>query len=261
MSKPFFIDAHCHLSEPEPFSGAGEWIKRAHENNVRHILLGGVEPPEWENQKKLHASHPETILTSFGIHPWWIESKSREVLDQELKCLEIEAPHAQAIGETGLDFHSKRNPERFADQEYFFRAQIALALRFGKPLVLHIVSAHEQALQIVRETGASDLPMLIHSFSGSAEVAKQWVKLGAFLSFSGTILWKDRHEKVKKALTQTPLENLLFETDSPHQAWREDGRNESALVTDVYSGAAALLGVDLVELQTKVAENFVKFTA
>lgn len=255
MSAPF-IDAHCHLSDRRVFEAAGEQIKRALDADVSQMMIGGVNPPEWENQKKLSALFPKNLKLSFGIHPWEIEKHSDPELHSQFEKLSAQLVHAHALGETGLDFHPKRDASRFPDQEKWFQLQLELAVRVKKPLVLHVVHAQAKALQMVKEAGANAVPILVHSFSGSIEDAKEWIKCGALLSFSGSILVQGKYEKVKKALIACPINHLLLETDSPDQIWRENGQNEPSFVKEVYQGAALLRGMDLNELREKVAENF-----
>jgi TatD DNase family protein len=225
---------------------------------VEKIMLGGVESLEWLRQLELKKKFPEVIRTSFGIHPWRVERLAASELEREFEILKQELPKADALGETGLDFFKKRNPERFALQEEFFRRSLDLAESMGKPLVLHIVQAHARALELVKSAKLS-VPLMVHSFSGSAEEANEWVKIGALLSFSGGIARKgpDAGKKAKEALRATPLSNLLFETDAPDQAFCDE-LHEPRLVVEVYQAASTILGISLPELKEKVAENFSK---
>ena len=253
-----FIDSHCHLSDARVEARSEIAIQEALLSGVGHLMLGGVQSSEWVRQLGLKKRFPDVIRTSFGIHPWRIEQLSESELEREFDLLQRELPKADALGETGLDFYRKRDPERFALQEEFFRRSLLLAEAARKPLVLHIVHAHARALELVRSTKPS-VPLMIHSFSGSAEEAKEWVKLGTILSFSGGIARKspDAGKRAKEALRVTPLSNLLFETDAPDQAFCE-GIHEPRLVVEIYQAASRILGVPLPELKEKVAENFSK---
>jgi TatD DNase family protein len=253
-----FIDAHCHLSDERVWPKASEWIESAKLAGIKRVCIGGLEPAEWARQLELKKTDPEFIRTSFGVHPWWIEKYTRAELEKILEQLAANAKNADAIGETGLDHFSKRDKARFPDQEFAFRFQLKLAVALKKPLVLHVVKAHEVALRIIQEEGAGHLPMQVHSFSGSGEIAKEWIKLGAFLSFNGTLL-KPSADKLRETLRATPHSNLLFETDSPDQAWREDGRNEPQFVREIYKKASQVLDLTPTTLASIVAENFSRF--
>jgi TatD DNase family protein len=250
-----FIDAHCHLTDPRVLPVARAVIERALDAGVGKIMMGGVDSLDWTAQLGWKRRYSEVLRTSFGLHPWRVEALGREGCRSELQILENVISLADALGETGLDFHSKRDPALFGLQEELFRAQIRLALRSGKPLVLHVVAAHKEALRILEEEGQVPT-LLLHSFSGSPEEAERWIEKGAILSFSGTILREGRR-KVKESLRRTPLDQLLFETDFPDQSWG-DFVNEPALVREVYEGAGRILGVPLEGLLEKTNANFAK---
>ena len=253
-----FIDSHCHLTDARVWPQAGEWIEAAKLAGVTRVRIGGLEPAEWTRQLELKKRYPDFIRTSFGLHPWWVEKYTRPEIDQILSLLEREVVNADSVGETGLDHFSKRDQTRFADQEYAFRFQLRLALKHKLPLVLHIVKAHEEAIRIICEEKAESLPMQVHSFSGSSELAKEWVKLGAYLSFSGAILG-DKGKRLRETLAETPTSNLLFETDAPDQPFRSDGRNEPQFVREIYKKAAQVLDLTPTTLAEIVAENFSHF--
>jgi TatD DNase family protein len=257
-NKNLLIDAHCHLSDDRVWPHAREWIARAKANGVKSVRIGGLYPSEWPRQIELQKEFPDFIRTSFGLHPWWIEKTPRAEIDSNLKKLENDLNLAQAIGETGLDFFSKRDPARFADQEFAFRAQLRLALAYQKPVVLHVVKAHEVVQKIIREEKAESLRFQVHSFSGSEENARAWIRLGAYLSFSGSIV-REKGRKLRQALKSVPRAQILLETDAPDQAWRSDGENEPAFIGEIYRVAAQVLDVPTSSLTAIVAENFNRF--
>lgn len=222
------------------------------------MKIGGVYPAEWDRQLELAKEFPGIISTSFGLHPWWVEKLNRSEIEAALAQLESRLLHTRSIGETGLDFYSNRDPARFADQEFAFRSQLRLAKRSKLPVVLHIVKAHAEAIQIIREEKTTDLRMQVHSFSGSTEEAKEWIKLGACLSFSGSLLRANGH-KLAETLLITPQAQLLFETDAPDQGWQKGRPNEPGLVIEIYEKAAILLNLPLESLAQIVAENFSSF--
>jgi TatD DNase family protein len=252
------IDAHCHLTDDRVWPEAREWIARAQGSGLKSVRIGGLYPSEWPKQIELQKEFPDFIRTSFGLHPWWIEKSTRAEIESNLKKLEADVGLAQAIGETGLDFFSKRDPARFADQEFAFRAQLRLALAHQKPVVLHVVKAHEVVQKMIREEKAESLRFQVHSFSGSAENARAWVKLGAFLSFSGSIV-RENGSKLRQTLKAVPRAQILLETDAPDQAWRRDGQNEPAFIGEIYRSAAQVLDLPLSYLTAIVAENFDRF--
>ena len=255
MNSISYIDAHCHLTDSRLQEVGEVLITRAQSAGVARLMIGGVEPEEWLRQIRLKSAYPGLIRTSFGLHPWKVEEKTLDGIQKDLGILETLAIRADAIGETGLDFHPNRDPLRFEDQRRAFRAQIRIAKQNQKPLVLHVVSAHAEAREVLTEEAFRG-PMLVHSFSGGVEDVRAWISMGAFLSYSGVIL-KPGYKRVKEALLETPLDHLLLETDSPDQSWKKK-LNEPAFIPELYAEVARLLAVDSGELSRKVDANFDK---
>ena len=237
---------------------AEECIQRARNAGVSSVMIGGLDADDWERQTGLKRRHGDWIRTSFGLHPWRVEQTDPDGLKQALDHLASQVGDADALGETGLDFHPRRDSQRFDLQLEAFRAQIGIAQKAGKPLVLHVVRSHSEAIREIDQSGFRG-PMLLHSFSGSREEASEWVRRGALLSFSGGFLIPGKFERARKVLQTIPIEHLLLETDSPDQAWRPDGINEPACISELYRGLAALRGWELEFLTQKLDENFKKF--
>ena len=142
-------------------------------------------------------THAQTIV-AVGIHPWHAAEGDISVVEREAEC-------ADAIGEIGLDFAC--DVERDA-QERIFRAQLAIAERLGKPVVLHCVKAFEEVMKIVAEYPLR--AVIFHGFIGSAEQAQRAISRGYYLSFGE----RTTHSpKSIKALRTTPLSQLFVESD------------------------------------------------
>jgi TatD DNase family protein len=265
MSSMKYIDQHCHLSDERVFDRAETLIQDAVVAGVETMVLAGVEPSDWKRQIKLKSRYPELLKINFGLHPWWVERYSPVEIEDILAELDEQLEHATGLGETGLDFYEKRDPKRFKDQKSAFRHQIQIAKKHRKPLILHVVQAHDEAIKILVEEEASSVPILLHSYSGNVTQMQEYLKLGAYLSFNGTlvkIIEGRGHEKTLKALMQAPRDRILFETDSPDQGWGEKkSENTPAKIVDVYAAAAEILSLDLVELVAQVQRNFNSFYA
>ena len=257
------IDFHSHLQQL-PHAEAVKVIQSAIDAGIDRLVLGGTDPADWKAQVQLWMQFKGKVFLNFGLHPWWIEKFTRTEIDQILQQLDQELPLVAGLGETGLDFYpSKRDPARFEDQRYAFRAQLRLALKHQKPVVLHIVSAHEEARAILQEEwGADEVasatkvsavasaatsgvrshpPIIIHRFSGTAEDARAWLAMGAYLSF---------HEP-KKIMKTIPVERLLLESDS-HTGVHPGGWD----LRPHYQKSAEIMGLAPDVFAQKLAENF-----
>lgn len=168
-----------------------------------------------------------------GVHPHDTEGMTDETLDQ-LRLL-AQHPKAVAIGEIGLDFYWDHSPRDL--QEHWFRKQIQLANELRMPIAIHSREADRRTMEILLEEGAfseerktwfparplagspseteGDARILLHCFSGSAELGKEYLKLGATLSYAGPITYKNARKRVE-AVEATPIERMLIETDAPY---------------------------------------------
>ena len=193
-----------------------------------------------------HDRQPAVVAT-VALHP--NEAPRLADLDEALR--EIEALAAEervrGIGETGLDSF-RTGPEGRAAQETSFRAHIAIAKRYGKPLVIHDREAHADVLRILDEEGAPDT-VVLHCFSGDAEFAAECVRRGYVLSFAGTVSFRNAGA-LREAARVTPLDQILVETDAPYLTptpYR--GRpNASYLIPLTVRTLAETTGADLTEL-------------
>jgi TatD DNase family protein len=163
-------------------------------------------------------------------------------------------PRVRVIGETGLDYF-RTGPEGVAAQQDSFRWHIDLAKRTGKVLQVHDRDAHEDVLRILAEEGAPPNTVL-HCFSGDISMARECVDRGYFLSFAGTVTFKNA-TGLRNALAVTPTENLLVETDAPYltPAPHRGATNAPYLVPLTVRAMAAVLSTDVPSLCTALSAN------
>ena len=163
-------------------------------------------------------------------------------------------PRVRVIGETGLDYF-RTGPEGVAAQQDSFRWHIDLAKRTGKALQIHDRDAHEDVLRILAEEVAPERTVL-HCFSGDISMARECIERGYFLSFSGTVTFKNARD-LRNALAVTPMDHLLVETDAPFltPAPHRGATNAPYLVPLTVRSMAGVLNVDVPSLCTAVAAN------
>ena len=147
---------------------------------------------------------------SCGVHPHEAENAGENFEEQIKELLKNEK--VRAIGEIGLDYHYDFSP-REVQKDVFVR-QMILAKEVGYPVIIHDREAHGDCMEIVRKYPAKGV---FHSFSGSAEMVKELVKLGYFISFSGVVTFKNA-SAILKAVEEVPDDRLLIETDAPYLA-------------------------------------------
>jgi TatD DNase family protein len=250
MTTPKYIDAHCHLADPRFAGKLNEVLARSREAGIGAWVQGGVDPADWDRQLEIRKQNPGQIYTSFGLHPWWVAKAPRVEFDGSLAQLAVRLKDADGLGELGLDYSPKLEVLGASNHDWqkeAFERQLELLSVTPKPLVLHIVRAHEDALKILMNRAASgpfERGGLVHSFSGPREIAQKYLDLGFSLSISGGIARKG-FETLKRAVSYIPLDRLLVETDSPDQPL--DGASELNEPTSLIKIARAIA-----DLRTKV---------
>jgi TatD DNase family protein len=204
-----WMDAHCHLTRrfhPEPLPTV---LKTLHEAGCRGFVLGGVDPEDWQEQLEIPAS-PIKMIRGFGLHPWPVQERDDAQLDKDLATLDRMLPQAEALGECGLDyFRSKSEPDR-EKQLRWFEPQLELAAKYQKPLILHVVRGHNEAVRLMKPY-AGKVTGMVHSFWANHQTAQTWLDLGFYLSIPPRITKLDNHG----LLQYVPQDRILFESDSP----------------------------------------------
>lgn len=230
------IDSHTHLDLCEDTDA--ELVERALAAGVRKLLTVGTDGASCRAALAAAEAFPQ-VWAAIGRHPNYAKGFDDADL-AELEAL-AEHPRCLAIGETGLDFYRDYAPH--ADQRRAFAAQIALARRTGKPLVIHSRAAEEQTLdQLAGE--ADGVQVIMHCFSMPARV-RECLQRGYVLSFAGNVTYKSAAD-LAEAAKQVPDESMLVETDAPYltpQPVRKH-RNEPAFVAHTVEFLARLRGGD-----------------
>jgi len=224
------VDTHCHLFllDGDP----AEAVETARNAGVDTLVCVGIDPGSSRRSVELAASLPGVVATA-GMHPH-DASAFDAAAEDEIERL-LANPLVVAVGECGLDFFRMRSPR--PDQERALRAQVALAKAYDLPLVIHVRDAWPQILRVLDEGSAERV--VLHCFSGGAELAAGCVARGWFLSFAGNVTYP-KNEHLREAAAAVPLDRVLVETDSPFLApQRLRGRdNEPSNVLDVIEAVA-----------------------
>ncbi|MEH1126287.1 TatD family hydrolase [Micromonospora sp. CPCC 206061] len=255
------VDSHTHLDITASEAGAPtgerggvpELIARAAEVGVDRLVQVGVDVKTSRWGAALAAEH-EAVVATVAIHP--NEAPRLPDLDEALRQIEALAAHdrVRGIGETGMDTF-RTGDEGRAVQEASFRAHIAIAKRYAKPLVIHDRDAHADVLRVLDDEGAPET-VVMHCFSGDADFAAECVRRGYVLSFAGTVTFASAGA-LREAARVTPLKQMLVETDAPYltpMPYR--GRpNASYLIPLTVRGLAETTGAHLYELCTAISET------
>jgi len=248
-----YIDIHSHLNFGDYQKDFSSVLKRMHEAGVATITVG----TDLESSKEAVriANQCENIWACIGAHP--VDRKDFVFEEKDFEEL-VKNPKVVAIGECGLDyFRLTENIEvEKARQKGEFIKQIEFAIKYDKPLMLHIRDAHDDAYEILKKYPKARGNL--HFFTGSSETAKKFIKLGFTISFPGVITFA---KETQEAVKNIPLEMMHAETDSPFAApipYRGK-RNEPIYVIEVVKKIAELRGEDMEKVRMQLLENSKKF--
>ncbi len=251
-------DTHCHLDlagTDDPYT-VEDAVHAAADVGVRRIVQVGCDRAGARWAVDVAQRHPG-IVAAVAMHPNEAPRLAAQGLLGEALALVDDlagSPRVRAIGETGLDYF-RTPPEGREVQEESFRAHIAMAKAHGKAVVIHDREAHQDVLRVLADEGAPDRTVF-HCFSGDVEMAQHCVDRGWFLSFAGTVTFKNA-QPLRDALALAPLDRLLVETDAPYLTpvpFR--GRpNASYLVPVTVRAMAAVKGVSVEELCIALESN------
>ncbi len=240
-----WADSHCHLTGLD--EDADVVVDRAVAAGVDVLVCVGTDLESSHAAVELAQRRPE-VWAAVGLHPhdasrWDVEADGLEEL--------LAQPRVVAVGECGLDYYYGHSP---ADvQQAAFRAQIRRAHQHDLPLVIHSRDAWDDTFAILNAEGAPRRT-IFHCFTGDAEIARMALDLGAFLSFSGIVSFKNAAD-VRGAAAVAPLDRVLVETDTPYLApVPHRGReNRPAYLPDVGAALAAAMGesVDVIARATR----------
>ncbi len=246
------VDSHCHLDDRQFDTDREEVIARAREAGVSRMLAIGTGdgPPDLEAALRLARRHPFMYAT-VGVHPH-DAAKAGAGTMLELEALLAE-PQVVAVGEIGLDYHYDFSPRPV--QREIFAAQMEIAARAGKPVVIHTREAWDDTVSLLREHWQGGGVM--HCFSGGPGEARQALDLGFHLAFGGVLTFPNA-SAVRDAARLTPEDRLLVETDAPYLAPvpKRGKRNEPAFMVETVRRLAEVRGVDPARIAEATTRNF-----
>lgn len=205
------FDTHAHYDSDSFDEDRENVIKELKENGVIGVLNCGSDLYGLRKSVEL-AKEFDMFYAAVGIHPENADEFNEDVV-KEIKEF-VKNEKVKAIGEIGLDYYWEENPPREVQKEVF-RAQMKLADELNFPVVIHDRDAHKDTLEIMKEF--PNVIGVVHCFSGSVEFAKECIKLGYYIGFTGVLTFKNA-KKLVDVCREMPAERMLVETDCPFMA-------------------------------------------
>ena len=248
------IDSHAHLDDDRFDKDRDELIKSLESNGISRVINPGADLPSSIKSVKLSEEY-ENIYAAVGVHP----HSADEMDEGTIEVLRAFGNREKvvAIGEIGLDYHYDNSPRDI--QRKWFQRQIKLAKELNLPIIVHSREADQETFDIIKSQSDGNLTGVIHCYSGSVELMKEYIKLGYYISLGGPVTFKNA-KMPKEVAKAVPIDRLLVETDSPYLTPEphRGKRNEPLFVRHVAAMIAELRGMTIEELARATSENTIR---
>ena len=250
------FESHAHYDDRQFDVDREDLLRTLPSQNVGIVVNVGADMESSASSVALAQSY-DYIYAAVGVHPDEVESMDAACIDRLRQM--AQDPRVLAIGEIGLDYFRKEGHAYKDTQKYWFRQQLNLAVELEKPFIIHSRDAAEDTMEILREFGKAhpDIkhPGVIHCYSYSPEMAKEYIAMGYYIGIGGVVTFKNAKKLVETA-KEIPLERILVETDSPYLCPEPNRgkRNDSSQIRHVIDKIAAIRGIlsEEVEKQTEI---------
>lgn len=253
------FETHAHYDDEAFAEDREELLSSLLSGEIGKIINVGASIASTKTTLELAKTH-SNMYAAVGVHPSDVADLNEETfiwLREQSKH-----PKAVAVGEVGLDYYWDKEPDVQERQRVWFKRQLALAKEQKLPVIIHSRDAAEDTLHILKDFGKwnacalSDAVGVIHCYSYSPEMAREFVKLGYYIGVGGVVTFKNA-KKLKETVEQIPLERILLETDCPYMAPEpyRGKRNNSGYIPYVVEKIAELKGTSTEEVERITWEN------
>ena len=245
------FDTHTHLNVENFIGKEDEELALAKEMGVTAHNVVGFDKETIEGALALANKYPEVYAT-IGWHPTEAGSYTKDI--EEMIIANLENEKVIALGEIGLDYHWMEDPKEV--QIEVFKRQIQLSKDYNLPFVVHTRDALEDTYQVIKEVGVGPCGGIMHSYSGSLDMAQKFIELGMLISFSGVVTFKKATD-IQEASQAIPLDKMLVETDAPYLAPvpKRGRENHTAYTRYVVDKIAQLRGLTSEEVAAVTTAN------
>lgn len=251
-----FFDSHAHLTDEKFDEDREELINILKNEGIDFVVNPSEDIDTSIKAVELSKKH-DFIYAAVGYHPHDVSGILEEDIEK-ISNLAKENSKVVAIGEIGLDYYYDFSPRE--EQKKWFIRQIDLANELKLPFIVHDRDAHGDTFEIIKKYKAKDTGCVLHCYSGSLELASEYIKLGCYISIPGTVTFKNNRKTVEVA-KNIPIEWMFIETDSPYltPVPFRGKRNDPSKVRYVAEKIALERGMSVEEVARITKENAKKF--
>lgn len=244
-----FFDSHAHYNDDRFDIDRHNLLSDMPQNGVDYIVNAGGDIGTSIEGIKLAEQYP-FFYAAVGVHPHEVEDTPEDTIDTLRKL----ANHKKvlAIGEIGLDYYYEHSPRHI--QRVWFKRQMELAQELDLPIIVHSREAAQETFDMIKESG--NQKGVIHCFSGSTELALEYVKLGFYIGVGGTVTFANAR-KIVEVVEKTPLSSIVIETDCPYLAPvpHRGKRNDSTYLNYIAQKIANIKSISMEEVARCTSDN------
>ena len=247
------FETHAHYDD-EKFDGdREELIAELREAGISHVINVGASIESTKTTLELVKKH-DFMYAAAGVHPSDVDGLNEETFAWLAEQTRLDK--TVAVGEIGLDYYWDKEPEVQKNQRIWFQKQMELARKADLPVIIHSRDAAGDTMRIMKEVHAEEIPGVIHCYSYSPEMAKEFVKMGYYIGVGGVVTFKNA-KKLVQTVQEIPIERILLETDCPYMAPEphRGTRNSSLNLPYVAAKIAELKGISAEEVISITEQN------
>ena len=244
------FDTHAHMDDRAFDEDRRELLENLPTQGIQLLMNPGCSLESSRRAAELSRNY-DYIYAAVGSHPDVADEVREDVLEEYRRLCKLN-PKIKAIGEIGLDYHYEDIPREI--QLKAFRMQMALARELNLPAIVHERDAHEDGMAVVN--AFPDVTGVFHCYSGSAEMAKELVKKGWYIGFTGVLTFKKARKAIEVA-SSIPLERIVLETDCPYMSPEpfRGKRNDPGKLYRMAEKLAEIRGLTVEEIHAITVEN------
>lgn len=252
------IDTHCHLTFPQLADQVEAVIDRAAAAGVTKLISIGTTPGDAENACAIAEAH-DNVYFAAGVHPHYVADVA---LNELPRLAELAAhPKCVAFGEMGVDYHYDDPPRKLQHEVFAAQLEMIRYSEMHKPIVIHCRKAVDDTLGIIRGSGLDPRRFVFHCFTEHPDECRKVLDLGAMISFTGIVTYKNAPE-VRESALLVPDDRIMVETDAPYlppEPHRKIRPNEPRFVTATAKFLAELRGMPAKDFEALTDANAKRF--
>ena len=247
------FETHAHYEDVKFDSDREELLALLPKQNIEYVINVGSNLETTRKSIEL-AKQYDFIYAAVGVHPSDIAELNESTFEELKEVADYEK--TVAIGEIGLDYYWDKDTLVQEKQREWFKCQMLLAKEKNLPVIIHSRDAAEDTMKVMKEVKAEEIPGVIHCYSYSLEMARQFIKMDYYIGIGGVLTFKNA-KKLKEVAAEIPLERILLETDCPYMAPEphRGERNSSLYIPHVIEKLAEIRNITKEEIIAITNEN------